>query len=112
VLPERASAKISSSLPHYSYVNNENRDCYRGLTGHRSRPSESLFGKSINTVSPGIIRTPMHKAETHDYLKSFQPMGRMGEVDEVVDAVIYLDDAMFVTGEVLHIDGGAHAGKW
>jgi NAD(P)-dependent dehydrogenase (short-subunit alcohol dehydrogenase family) len=54
----------------------------------------------------------MHKAETHDYLKSFQPMGRMGEVDEVVDAVIYLDDAMFVTGEVLHIDGGAHVGKW
>jgi NAD(P)-dependent dehydrogenase (short-subunit alcohol dehydrogenase family) len=54
----------------------------------------------------------MHKAETHDYLKSLQPMNRMGEVDEVVDAVMYLNDAMFVTGEVLHPDGGAHAGKW
>ena len=53
----------------------------------------------------------MHKAETHDYLKSLQPMNRMGEVDEVVDAVMYLNDAMFVTGEVLHTDGGAHAGK-
>jgi NAD(P)-dependent dehydrogenase (short-subunit alcohol dehydrogenase family) len=69
-------------------------------------------GIRINTVAPGIIRTPMHKAETHDYLKSLQPMNRMGEVDEVVDAVMYLNDAMFVTGEVLHTDGGAHAGKW
>jgi NAD(P)-dependent dehydrogenase (short-subunit alcohol dehydrogenase family) len=45
-------------------------------------------------------------------LKSLQPIGRMGEIDEVVDAVMYLNDATFVTGEVLHVDGGAHAGKW
>jgi hypothetical protein len=49
----------------------------------------------------------MHKIETHEFLKNLQPIGRMGEVDEVVDAVIYLNDAMFVTGEVLHTDGGA-----
>ena len=69
-------------------------------------------GIRINTVALGAIKTPMHKIETHEFLKNLQPIGRMGEVDEVVDAVIYLNDAMFVTGEVLHTDGGAHAGKW
>jgi NAD(P)-dependent dehydrogenase (short-subunit alcohol dehydrogenase family) len=44
--------------------------------------------------------------------KSLQPMGRMGKIDEVVGAVMYLNDAKFVKGEVLHVDGGAHAGKW
>jgi NAD(P)-dependent dehydrogenase (short-subunit alcohol dehydrogenase family) len=69
-------------------------------------------GIRINTVALGAIRTPMHKIEAHGFLKSLQPIGRMGEIDEVVDAVMYLNDATFVTGEVLHVDGGAHAGKW
>ena len=69
-------------------------------------------GIRVNTVALGAIRTPMHKMEAHDFLKSLQPIGRMGEIDEVVDAVMYLNDATFVTGEVLHVDGGAHAGKW
>jgi NAD(P)-dependent dehydrogenase (short-subunit alcohol dehydrogenase family) len=47
-----------------------------------------------------------------DNLKSLKPIGRMGKIDEVVDAVMYLNDAKFVKGEVLHVDGGAHAGKW
>jgi NAD(P)-dependent dehydrogenase (short-subunit alcohol dehydrogenase family) len=69
-------------------------------------------GIRINTVALGAIRTPMHKIEAHGFLKSLQPIGRMGEIDGVVDAVMYLNDATFVTGEVLHVDGGAHAGKW
>jgi NAD(P)-dependent dehydrogenase (short-subunit alcohol dehydrogenase family) len=69
-------------------------------------------GIRVNTVALGAIRTPMHKMEAHDFLKSLQPIGRMGEIDEVVDAVMYLNDATFVTGEVLHVDGGAQAGKW
>ena len=69
-------------------------------------------GIRINTVALGAIKTPMHKIEAHDFLKSLQPIGRMGDIDEVVDAVMYLNDAKFVTGEVLHVDGGAHAGKW
>jgi NAD(P)-dependent dehydrogenase (short-subunit alcohol dehydrogenase family) len=69
-------------------------------------------GIRVNTLALGIIRTPMHKVENDDFLKSLQPAGRMGEIDEVVDAVMYLNDATFVTGEVLHLDGGAHAGKW
>jgi NAD(P)-dependent dehydrogenase (short-subunit alcohol dehydrogenase family) len=69
-------------------------------------------GIRVNTVALGAIKTPMHKIETHDFLKSLQPIGRMGEVDEVVDSVMCLNDATFITGEVLHVDGGAHAGKW
>jgi NAD(P)-dependent dehydrogenase (short-subunit alcohol dehydrogenase family) len=69
-------------------------------------------GIRVNTVALGAIRTPMHKMGAHDFLKSLQPIGRMGEIDEVVDAVMYLNDATFVTGEVLHVDGGAQAGKW
>jgi hypothetical protein len=64
---------------------------------------------AINTVGLGAIKTPMHKIEAHDFLKSLQPIGRMGKIDEVVDAVMYLNNAKFVTGEVLHVDGGAHA---
>src|SRR6202022_5180630 len=65
-----------------------------------------------NPVALGAIKTPMHKIEAHDFLKSLQPIGRMGKIDEVVDAVMYLTGAQFITGEVLHVDGGAHAGKW
>ena len=69
-------------------------------------------GIRINAVALGAIKTPMRKIEAHDFLKRLQPIGRMGEIDEVVDAVMYLNDATFITGEVLHVDGGAHAGKW
>jgi NAD(P)-dependent dehydrogenase (short-subunit alcohol dehydrogenase family) len=69
-------------------------------------------GIRVNAVSPGIIKTPMHPKETHDFLSKLHPMQRMGEVREIVDAVLYLDNAAFVTGEVLHVDGGQHAGRW
>jgi len=66
----------------------------------------------VNAVSPGVIRTPMHLPEEHEFLARLQPMGRMGETREIVDAVLYLESAAFVTGEVLHVDGGAQAGCW
>ena len=69
-------------------------------------------GIRINTIAAGVINTPMHKPETHDFLKCLQPVGRIGEVKEVVDAALFLTDATFTSGEVLHVDGGAHAGKW
>ena len=69
-------------------------------------------GIRVNTVALGTINTPMHKSETHEFLKGLHPVGRMGEVKEVVDAVLFLIDATFTTGEILHVDGGAHAGKW
>ena len=67
-------------------------------------------GIRVNAVSPGIIKTPMHPPEAHQVLATLHPMGRMGDVSDVVDAVLYLDGAGFVTGEVLHVDGGQAAG--
>lgn len=69
-------------------------------------------GIRVNAVAPGVIKTPMHKPETHAGLAGLHPMGRMGEVRDVVEAVLYLESASFVTGETLHVDGGAHAGHW
>ena len=69
-------------------------------------------GIRVNTVALGVIKTPMHKPETYEFLKGLHPVGRMGEVKEVVDAVLFLTDATFTTGEILHVDGGVHAGKW
>ena len=66
----------------------------------------------MNAVSPGVIKTPMHAPAMHAFLAGLQPMGRMGETQDVVDAVLYLERAPFVTGEILHVDGGAHAGHW
>jgi NAD(P)-dependent dehydrogenase (short-subunit alcohol dehydrogenase family) len=64
----------------------------------------------VNAVSPGIIKTPMHAPETHDFLAGLHPVGRLGDVSDIVDAVLYLDEANFVTGEILHVDGGQIAG--
>jgi NAD(P)-dependent dehydrogenase (short-subunit alcohol dehydrogenase family) len=69
-------------------------------------------GIRVNTIAPGVINTPMHKPETHEFLKGLHPVARLGEIKEVVDAVLFLTDATFTSGEVLHVDGGAHAGKW
>lgn len=69
-------------------------------------------GIRINAIGAGVVDTPMHKPETHEFLKSLHPIRRIGTVAEIVDAVLYLTEAAFVTGEVLHVDGGAHAGKW
>lgn len=69
-------------------------------------------GIRVNAVAPGIIKTPMHAPKTHEFLAGLHPMGRMGEVKDIVDAVLYLERAEFVTGETLNIDGGQHAGRW
>jgi NAD(P)-dependent dehydrogenase (short-subunit alcohol dehydrogenase family) len=68
-------------------------------------------GIRVNAVSPGIIKTPMHPEETHEALGSLLPIGRMGELSDIVDAVLYLERAPFVTGEILHVDGGQSAGR-
>lgn len=69
-------------------------------------------GIRVNTVALGEIDTPMHSPETHEILKGLNPAGRLGEIKEVVDAILFLTDATFTTGETLHVDGGAQAGKW
>ncbi|MGW3818673.1 SDR family NAD(P)-dependent oxidoreductase [Streptomyces sp. NPDC005046] len=67
-------------------------------------------GIRSNAVSLGVIRTPMHPVEYHDTLGAMHPLGHMGEVQDAVDAVLFLENAPFVTGEILHVDGGQSAG--
>jgi NAD(P)-dependent dehydrogenase (short-subunit alcohol dehydrogenase family) len=66
----------------------------------------------FNAVAPGIVDTPMHENNPKDFLKTLSPMGTISSVSDIVDAVVYLTEASNVTGEVLHVDGGAHQGKW
>jgi NAD(P)-dependent dehydrogenase (short-subunit alcohol dehydrogenase family) len=67
-------------------------------------------GIRVNAVAPGVIKTPMHPVETHAQLAKLHPLGRMGEISDIVGAVLYLESAGFVTGETIHVDGGQSAG--
>ena len=67
-------------------------------------------GIRVNAVAPGVIKTPMHPAETHAALGALHPVGHMGEIKDIVDAILFLEGAGFVTGEILHVDGGQSAG--
>ena len=69
------------------------------------------LGIRVNTLAAGFIDTPMHAPETHGFLEALSPSKRMGTTQDMADAVLYLDGASFVSGEILHLDGGAHAGK-
>ena len=69
-------------------------------------------GVRVNAVAPGVIKTPMHPAETHAALADLHPLGRMGEISDIVEAILYLENATFVTGETIHVDGGQAAGHW
>ena len=69
-------------------------------------------GVRFNAVAPGVVDTPLHKDGPKDSLRTRQPTGKLAEVKDIVEAVLYLAEAGQVTGEVLHVDGGAHAGCW
>src|SRR5258708_8420734 len=64
------------------------------------------LGIRANAVAPGVIKTSMHPVETHAHLAKLPPLGRMAEPADIVDAILYLESATFVTGETLHVDGG------
>jgi NAD(P)-dependent dehydrogenase (short-subunit alcohol dehydrogenase family) len=68
-------------------------------------------GIRSNAVALGIVKTPMHPEAHHEVLAAMHPLGRMGEVDDVAQAVVYLEGASFITGEILHVDGGQSAGR-
>jgi NAD(P)-dependent dehydrogenase (short-subunit alcohol dehydrogenase family) len=69
-------------------------------------------GIRFNAVAPGVVDTPLHKNTPRDFMTTLSPMGTISEAKEIADAVVYLTEARTVTGEVLHVDGGAHVGKW
>ncbi|MGY3587015.1 NAD(P)-dependent dehydrogenase (short-subunit alcohol dehydrogenase family) [Bradyrhizobium sp. USDA 4341] len=68
-------------------------------------------GVRVNAVAPGVMKTPMHAPEKHEFLAKQHPVGRMGEIKDIVGAVLFLENAPFVTGEILHVDGGQSAGR-
>ncbi|OSJ26608.1 3-oxoacyl-ACP reductase [Bradyrhizobium japonicum] len=68
-------------------------------------------GVRVNAVAPGVMKTPMHAPEKYEFLARQHPVGRMGEIQDVVDAILFLENAPFVTGEILHVDGGQSAGR-
>jgi NAD(P)-dependent dehydrogenase (short-subunit alcohol dehydrogenase family) len=67
-------------------------------------------GIRVNAVAPGNIKTPMHSVETYGQLEALEPIGHLGQIADIVDAILYLEGAGFVTGEILHVDGGQSAG--
>lgn len=69
-------------------------------------------GIRFNAVAPGVVDTPLHERDSKDRLRTLQPMGRFATPQDVADAVLYIATAPQVTGEILHVDGGAHAGRW
>jgi NAD(P)-dependent dehydrogenase (short-subunit alcohol dehydrogenase family) len=69
-------------------------------------------GIRVNTVAPGVVDTPLHKNNPKDFLKTLSPMNSISSAQEIVDAVVFLTEAPHITGEVLHVDGGAHLGRW
>jgi NAD(P)-dependent dehydrogenase (short-subunit alcohol dehydrogenase family) len=102
---ENPIAGITSSVPMIT----------KGGLEAVSRSLASEYAKQhirFNAVAPGIVDTPMHEKNPKDFLKTLSPMGTISSVDDIVDAVVYLTEARNVTGEVLHVDGGAHSGKW
>ena len=66
----------------------------------------------VNTVAPGVVDTALHKDNPKDFLKTLSPLQGVSTVQEIVDAVLFLTEAPRITGEVLHVDGGAHLGRW
>ena len=69
-------------------------------------------GIRFNAVAPGVVDTPILKTATQDFIKSLSPMGTIADANKIADAVLYLTEARHVTGEVLHVDGGSHVGRW
>jgi len=69
-------------------------------------------GIRFNAVAPGVVETPLHAEDSKDSLETLSPMGTISSVEDIANAVVYLTEARQITGEVLHVDGGAHVGKW
>jgi NAD(P)-dependent dehydrogenase (short-subunit alcohol dehydrogenase family) len=66
----------------------------------------------FNSVAPGVVDTPLHRSTPRDFMTKLSPMGTISQAKDIADAVVYLTEATQVTGEVLHVDGGAHVGQW
>jgi NAD(P)-dependent dehydrogenase (short-subunit alcohol dehydrogenase family) len=78
----------------------------------RSTGNGIPFATIVVAVAPGVVDTPLHKNSPNAFLKTLSPMGTISDSKDIADAVVYLTEARHVTGEVLHVDGGVHVGRW
>ena len=104
-LVENPISSLSASIPMIT----------KGGLDAITRSLASEYAKSnirFNAVAPGVVDTPLHKNTPKEFMKTLSPMGTIADAKEIADAVVYLTEARQVTGEVLHVDGGAHVGRW
>src|SRR5258705_3972354 len=102
-LVDNADARIPSVLA--SLTKGSLNGATKSLAIEYAKP-----GIRVNAVAPGTITSPMHPVGTHTQLDALHPFGHMDEDSDIVDAILYLEPASFVTGEILHVDGGQSAG--
>jgi NAD(P)-dependent dehydrogenase (short-subunit alcohol dehydrogenase family) len=69
-------------------------------------------GIRVNVVAPGVVDTPLLEGTPKDFLRTLSPLGKIAASKDIAEAVFYLTEANYVTGEVLHVDSGAHLGRW
>ena len=69
-------------------------------------------GIRVNAVAPGVVDTPLLKGVSKDFLRTLSPLGQISSGRDIAEAVFYLTESVQVTGEVLHVDGGMHLGRW
>ena len=74
--------------------------------------SQGIGAAVANLVAPGIVDTPLHKNNPKEFLRTLSPLGQISGARDIAEAVLYPTEASQVTGEVLHVDGGAHLGRW
>jgi NAD(P)-dependent dehydrogenase (short-subunit alcohol dehydrogenase family) len=104
-LAENPIAGVSASIPNLT----------KGGLDAITLSLASEYAKNnirFNAVAPGVVDTPLHKNDPKDFLRSLSPMGTISDPKDIAEAVVYLTEAGHITGEVLHVDGGAHVGRW
>lgn len=104
-LVENPIAGVTASLPMIT----------KGGLEAVTRSLASEYAKKqirFNAVAPGVVDTPLHAKTPRDVMQSMSPMGTITSAQDIAEAILFLAEAQHVTGEVLHVDGGAHSGRW
>jgi len=105
----------SRSISKAGFATSPNVALVDGHIGQATLSLTSEYAKNnirFSAVAPGVVDTPLHKNNPKNHLKTLSPIGTITAAKDIADAVVYLTEALHVTGEVLHVDGDAHVGRW